>query len=80
MTEDAVFWIASQSKPMTAAAVMMLETGLVDTERLQEVFHYYDSAGKGDIDWRDLENVLFPNKARFNFLNRAILQNSSYHT
>ncbi len=24
MTEDAVFWIASQSKPMTAAAVMML--------------------------------------------------------
>ena len=44
------------------AAAMMLETGLVDTDRLQDFFNYYDSSGKGDIDWRDLEKVLFPKK------------------
>lgn len=44
------------------AAVMMLERGLVDTARLQDVFNCYDSACKGDIDWRDLEKVLFPKK------------------
>lgn len=44
------------------ASVMMLETGLVDTERLEDVFDYFDASRKGEIDWRDLEVVLFPNK------------------
>ena len=43
---------------------MMLETRMVDTERLQDVFDHYDAALKGDIDWRDLERVLFPTKNR----------------
>jgi calcium-dependent protein kinase len=45
------------------AAVVMLETGLVDKERLRAVFDYYDTALKGDIDRHDLAKVLFPDRS-----------------
>ena len=41
------------------AAVMMLEMDMVDEQRLEDVFDYY-ACGKNEIDWMDLERVLFP--------------------
>lgn len=41
------------------AAVMMLEMNMVDEQRLEDVFDYF-AGGKNDIDWMDLERVLFP--------------------
>ncbi|CAB9507657.1 MAP kinase-activated protein kinase 2 (Fragment) [Seminavis robusta] len=44
------------------AAVVLLETGRVDKDRLKVVFDYFDTSNKGDIDWRSLAKVLFPDR------------------
>ena len=46
------------------AAVMMLEMGMVDSKRLEDVFEYY-ACGQKDIGWMELEQVLFPHSNKF---------------
>jgi calcium-dependent protein kinase len=45
------------------AAVVMLETGMVDKGRLRAVFDHYDTTLKGDIDRHDLAKLLFPDRS-----------------
>lgn len=45
------------------AAVMMLELGMVEEKRLKDVFKYYSGTNE-DVNWSDLERVVFPHSDR----------------
>jgi len=46
------------------SAVMMLETGLMDSKRFLDVFDYFDMSRNAEIDWRDLEHFLFASQKK----------------